>query len=109
MVYPVVSELALYSDNPSSNPAEVYCYLRILLLQRKKENELNKQTYLLLLHSEDQNQLTSDGSINNIAMSFHRDNFAPGNASNSNSISVPLIEEPMSYTNYGITTLLYLL
>ena len=35
----VVSVLAFYSDNPSSNPAEVYNFSVILLLKRTKINK----------------------------------------------------------------------
>ena len=35
----VVSELAFYSDNPSSNPAEVYNFSVKLLLKRTKINK----------------------------------------------------------------------
>ena len=35
----VVSEIGFYSDDPSSNPAEVYSFSVILCLKRTKINE----------------------------------------------------------------------
>ena len=44
----VVSVLAIYSVNPSSNPAEVYCFISINCLKRMKINKNARGWHILL-------------------------------------------------------------